>query len=403
MEMVTQVLATTNEISLKGDNRGWFERHLTDNVRAAVADLPLAELGRPSSRVLLTFAEAVPFERVARRLGTVFGLGAIIPVHRAGWELEDLERAVLHRLTDVQATSFAVRCTRSDKRFPHTSPEIERRLGRAVQERTGWPVDLSAPDLTVHVLVDAGGLYLWTHRVEGPGGLPTGVGGRAVCLMSGGIDSPAAAYLMMKRGMRLDFVHFHSMPRTDSAGVDKVRELVTLLNRFQARSRLAVVGLLDIQEQVVARCPPALRVLLYRRFMLRIASRIARRLRGQSLVTGEALGQVASQTIENLAAVEAAAELPVLRPLIGFDKQEIIAVARRISTYDISIQPHMDCCSFLMPDRPAIRSSARELEEAESALEVSELVRGAVAAADVTTLDGAPWSDQALTPDPAQV
>ncbi len=401
--MVTQVLATTNEISLKGDNRGWFERHLTDNVRAAVADLPLAELRRPSSRVLLTFAEAIPFERVARRLGTVFGLGAIIPVHRAGWGLEDLERAVLHRLADVHAPSFAVRCTRSDKRFPHTSPEIERRLGRAVQERTGWPVDLSAPDLTVHVLVDVGGLYLWTDRVEGPGGLPTGVGGRAVCLMSGGIDSPVAAYLMMKRGMRLDFVHFHSMPRTDSAGVDKVRELVMLLNRYQTRSRLAVVPLLDIQEQVVAQCPPALRVLLYRRFMLRIADRIGRRLRGQSLITGEALGQVASQTIENLAAVEAAAELPVLRPLIGFDKQEIIAVARRISTYDISIQPHMDCCSFLMPDRPAIRSSARELEEAESALEVSELVRGAVAAAVVTTLQGAPWSDQALTPDPAQV
>jgi thiamine biosynthesis protein ThiI len=191
---------------------------------------------------------------------------------------------------------------------------------------------------------------------------------------------------MMKRGMQLDFVHFHSMPRTDPASLDKVRELVAVLNRYQGPSRLAMVPLLEIQNRVVAHCPAELRVLLYRRFMLRIAERIARRFDNQALVTGESLGQVSSQTIENLAAVEAVVSLPILRPLIGFDKQEIIRSARRLGSYEISIEPHTDCCSYLLPLSPATRSSARELGEAESGLDIETLVTAAVDAADIARL-----------------
>jgi len=394
METVTRVLATTSEISLKGGNRMWFERKLTDNVNKALSDLPVASVDRPAWRVLIVFSEPVPFPEVARRLGTVFGLGAIMPVDYGGSTLESLQAFIGERLQDLRAESFAIRCLRSNKRFPMTTPEIEREIGAFVQSRTGWPVDLTSPDLTLHILVDEKGLFTWTRRVPGPGGLPVGVGGKATCMISGGIDSPVAAWLMMKRGVRLDFIHFHSVPRTDPASLEKVVDLLGILARYQGRARLAMVPLLPIQEQIAARCPAALRVLLYRRFMLRLAERATRRFRSDAIVTGESLGQVASQTIQNLRAVEAVATVPVLRPLISLDKPEIIHRARRIGTYETSILPHFDCCSFLLPDKPATRSTAAELKEGEAALDVQALVQEAVEGTEIIKIDTpAPWSD----------
>ncbi len=275
-----------------------------------------------------------------------------------------------------------------------TTPEIERAVGTFVQEKTGWPVRLHDPDLTIHILVDENGLFTWTRRVPGPGGLPLGVSGRGSCLLSGGIDSPVAAYMMMKRGMRLDFVHFHSVPRTDPASLEKVHDLVRILNRYQGRARLAMVPLLEIQEQIAARCPASLRVLLYRRFMLGLSERVARRFKGRALITGESLGQVASQTIENMAAVEAVASLPVLRPLIGLDKQQIINIARMAGTFELSIQPHFDCCSFLMPENPATKSHADELHAAEAQLDVTTLVNDALERTEVFRInDVAAWEE----------
>ena len=394
MEKLTRVLCTTSEISLKGGNRRWFERTLTENVRKALSDLPVARVERPSWRVLITFSEPIPFAEVARRLATVFGLGAIMAVEHAGFTIDDLHSLLEPRLEGLHPSSFAVRCIRSDKLFPMTSPEIERTVGSFIQERTDWPVDLSNADLTIHVLVDENGLFTWTRRVPGPGGLPVGVSGRATCLISGGIDSPVAAYLLMKRGMRLDFVHFHSVPRTDPASLEKVEDLVRILVRYQGPARLAMVPLLPIQEQIAALCPPELRVLLYRRFMVRLAERVARRLKSNALITGESLGQVASQTIQNLRAVESVATLPVLRPLIGLDKPEIIAQARRMGSYETSILPHFDCCSFLLPDRPATKSTASELDDAETALDVLTLVEDALEATEIQRIDTAvPWDE----------
>lgn len=394
MDRVRQILATTGEISLKGANRPWFEHTLTENVRSALAGLPVDSIRRPSWRVLVTFSEDVDAAAAIRRLETVFGLNSIMPVRFVGHTMDDLRRAVVELLPSLAAGSFAVRCLRSDKRFRTTSPEVEREIGTVVQAHTGWPVDLKRPDLTVHVLVDEGGLFLWTRRIRGPGGLPVGVGGRALCLLSGGIDSPVAAWMMMKRGMRLDFVHFHSVPRTSPASLDKVRRLVEILNRYQRSTRLATVPLLPIQEQVVAQCPAELRVLLYRRFMLRIADEVGRTLRSNALVTGESLGQVASQTVENIAAIQPVSRLPILRPLIAYDKQEIISLARRIGCYSISIEPHQDCCSFLQPEHPATRSDVSELAEAEEALDVDGLVRDAVGRAGIDGVRGpAPWND----------
>jgi thiamine biosynthesis protein ThiI len=401
METLTRVLCTTSEISLKGGNRRWFERTLTANVRKALADLPVARVNRPSWRVLITFSKPVLFAEVARRLATVFGIGAIMAVEHAGATVDSLQSLLEPRLEGMHPSSFAIRCIRSDKRFPMTSPEIERAVGSFIQERTDWPVDLSNPDLTIHVLVDENGLFTWTRRVPGPGGLPVGVSGRATCLISGGIDSPVAAYLLMKRGMRLDFVHFHSVPRTDPASLEKVEDLVRILVRYQGPARLAMVPLLAIQEQIAALCPPELRVLLYRRFMVRLAEQTARRLKSDALVTGESLGQVASQTIQNLRAVESVAALPVLRPLIGLDKPEIIVQAKRMGSYETSILPHFDCCSFLLPDKPATRSTASELDEAEGALDVATLVGEALEATEIHRVDTAIGWDEIPMPSGA--
>jgi thiamine biosynthesis protein ThiI len=387
MRKVTLVLCTTSEISLKGGNRRWFERILTDNVRSALAGLPVAHVARPSWRILIGFSEPVNFHDVVRRLGTVFGIGGIMAAERAGDTLSDVRDWLPTRLGDLEAASFAIRCQRSDKRFPMQSPEIERDLGTLVQQHTGWPVDLKNPDLTIHVLIEDRGLYVWTRKIPGPGGLPVGVGGRACCLLSGGIDSPVAAHQLMKRGMHVDFVHFHSVPQTDPASLEKVEDLVRILIRYQGPARLSMVPLLQIQEQIAARCPAHLRILLYRRFMMRLAEGAAVRCRADALITGEALGQVASQTIQNVRTVNSVATLPVLRPLIGFDKPEIIDQARRIGTYETSIQPHFDCCSFLLPDSPATRSTPGELEEAERELDVDGLVDAALADAQTRMVD----------------
>jgi len=397
---VRRVIATTHEVSLKGGNRRWFERRLTANVNRALGGLPVESITRPAWRILVTFTEPVPFLEVARRLGTVFGLHSILPAEHAGFGVEDVIERLRGQVVDLHPSSFAVRCTRSDKTFPRTSVEIEREVGGAVAKLTGWSVNLTAPDLTIHLLLDQNGFWVWMVTIAGPGGLPVGTGGRAACLLSGGIDSPVAAYLMMKRGMRLDFVHFHSVPRTDPASLEKVEDLVRVLNRYQGSARLVMVPLLPIQEAIVARCPQALRVLLYRRFMLRISEAFADRLRGLALVTGESLGQVASQTIENLTAVEAVASRPVLRPLIGLDKQEIISIARRIGTFEISILPHFDCCSFLAPEHPATSARADALDVAEDALDVAELVATAVREAEITKIkDAAPWEEIPAPPE----
>jgi len=396
MERVSHVIATVHEVALKGANRGWFERTLVHNVRFALKGLPVAEVSIPA-RVVVRFAEPVLWREVFARLSTVFGLNGIIPVEQAGTTYDQLETFVGAHAGDLSGATFAVRCKRSDKRFPLTSEEVNRRLGAFVNERTGMAVDLENPDLTIHVLVQSDGLYVFRERFPGPGGLPAGTSGRVLVLMSGGIDSPAAAYLAMKRGTRAHYVHFHSAPYTSDASVSKVERLVRVLTRHQGTSRLTVVPFGDCQREIVALCPERLRVVLYRRMMLRAAERIARRSRCEALVTGESLNQVASQTLENMAAIDRVVHMPVLRPLIGMDKQEIIALAERALTYELSILPHQDCCSFLQPQHPATRTTNAACEEAEASLDVDAWARRLQHEATLTLIQHH-WDAEAARP-----
>jgi thiamine biosynthesis protein ThiI len=290
-------------------------------------------------------------------------------------------------LGDRTCRSFRVSVRRADKRFPMTSPQVEREVGGRIKQARGWHVDLDAPELTIHVELLTDQAFYFFGKERGAGGLPTGTAGRVVCLLSGGIDSPVAAYRMMKRGCRVTFVHFHSYPILSRASQEKACELVRLLTKCQLRSRLYTVPFGGIQQQIVLAVPPPMRVVIYRRLMMRIAERIARERGAQALVTGEVVGQVASQTLENLAVIGSVVSLPVFRPLIGMDKDEITAEAIRIGTYPISIIPDQDCCTLFTPRNPLTRARLAHVEAAERALPIGEFVERAVADAVVEVSD----------------
>jgi tRNA uracil 4-sulfurtransferase len=278
-------------------------------------------------------------------------------------------------LNGARFESFRIETQRGDKTFPFTSPEINRQLGAAVKEKSGARVDLANAEFIVTVEILPRDAFFGFNKVAGPGGLPVGASGRVVTLISGGIDSPVAAYRMMQRGCRLIFVHFHSVPFQDKTSQEKVRQLMTVLTRHQFNSRVYFVPFGEIQRQIVAAVARPLRVVLYRRMMLRIAEAIARKEKAKALVTGESLGQVASQTLDNMAVIEQAARLPILRPLVGMDKQEIIDQARRMGTFEISAIPDQDCCQLFVPRHPATKARFADVEADEARFDVKELLR----------------------------
>ena len=368
------------EIALKGKNRPWFLNRLVHNLRAALSDIDDVHSVRSlMGRIEIVLRSGTAHDEVAARVRRTFGIANFAPACRTALDLDVLASSILIDLRDRSCGSFRVSARRADKRFPLTSPQIEREIGGRIKLARGWRVDLEHPELVVHVelLSDEGFYYFGKER--GPGGLPTGTAGRVVCLLSGGIDSPVASHRMMKRGCVATFVHFHSYPILSRASQEKARELVRLLTTWQQRSRLYMVPFGEIQQQVVLGVPGPMRVVIYRRLMLRIAERIARLRRAQALVTGDVVGQVASQTLENLSVVGAAATLPIFRPLIGMDKDEITTEAMRLGTYPISIIPDQDCCTLFTPRNPATRAKLADVTRAEGALSIDDFVARAVA------------------------
>jgi thiamine biosynthesis protein ThiI len=372
-----------NEIGLKGKNQPRFLRQLEANLRRAARGTGVRRVEQRSGRMVLHLAEAADTAELRRRLRRVFGVANFSLARRVEPDMEALRAAVDAAVTGLRPASFKVATRRADKAFPLTSEEINRVLGAAVLERVPTRVDLEHPELTIHVEVLPREIFFSLGREAGPGGLPVGVSGRVVALLSGGIDSPVAAHRLMKRACQVVFAHFHSFPFQDATSRTKARELARLLTVFQYRSRLYLVPFGELQRAVVVAAPDHLRVVLYRRFMGRIAEVIALRERAKALVTGESLGQVASQTLDNLAVIEQAVGLPLLRPLIGSDKEEIVQQARALGTYEISILPDQDCCSLFVPRHPATTSRLEEVQRAEAGLEVEGLVKRAVDAAEV--------------------
>jgi thiamine biosynthesis protein ThiI len=390
--MEQSLVVRFSEVTLKGRNRHVFEARMARNIA-----LHLREQGRYTltrQRARMEIAGPGDLALAADIVGALPGIANVSLVQHVSRELpalaqaccEHVERALAQRPeAEQRAVTFGVDVERKDKRYPLLSTEVAARLGQAILER--FPhlrVNLTDPELWVRVEILPGGALVFGEKRPGPGGLAVGSSGKVVCLQSGGIDSPVAAYLMMTRGVSVVHLNFHSYPFIGEQSREKVREIVRFLARYQPASRLYVAPFAEIQTAIRDRCPEGLRTILYRRMMNRVANRVAEREHALALVTGESVGQVASQTLANLAVIHATARLPVLQPLCGLSKTEIMARARRIGTYALSIQPYPDCCTLFQPRHPETHASLPLVERAEAALEIAPLVERCVAGLEVT-------------------
>jgi thiamine biosynthesis protein ThiI len=366
-----------HELGLKGKNAPFFVQRLARNLRRATSDLGRVTVVTLPGRLLVQAEDKVSPERLQERVSSVFGVATYLTAVEAPLDLPTVKRMAVEAVLGRTFSSFRVTTKRSFKGYPLNSGEIDRELGATIQQATGVRVSLESPDLTVFVEVLRDRILIALERGRGPGGFPVGSSGKVLALLSGGIDSPVAAYRMMKRGCTVGLVHFHAFPLQDRSTIDKSRELARILARYQFRIELRLVPFAEIQQSIVAGCPSRLRVVLYRRFMVRVAEALALRRRAKALVTGECLAQVASQTLDNLRVIDAAAAGPILRPLVSMDKQEIIDEARRIGSFPVSILPDQDCCQLYVPRSVELAANIADVEKAESALDGRALVERA--------------------------
>ena len=371
------------ELALKGRNRPWFVQILVQNLKNALKGIGVPRVRSVMGRIEIDLAPEASFEAARERIRHVFGIANFSLAGRAPHDFQALADAILVDLADIEVPTFRVSARRADKRIPFTSPQIEREVGGLIKQAKGWKVDLDDAALTVHLEMLPDHAFYFFGKIPGAGGLPSGTSGRLTCLVSGGIDSPVAAYRMMRRGCTVSFVHFHSYPILSRASQEKVREIVTLLTHYQQHARVAMVAFGELQQQVVLAVPPQYRVVIYRRLMLRIAEQLARKWKSRALVTGEAVGQVASQTLENMTVIAEACSLEILRPLVGMDKDEISNGAAAIGTLTISNIPDQDCCTLFTPRNPATRARLADVLRAEAALPIDGMVAAAVAAATI--------------------
>jgi len=377
-----------HELWLKGRNRNFFLGKFLLALRRTLEEFHVERIRKPGDRVLIEFAEDVPLEKVIRRLERMPGIAYFAvarPLARGSQDdLEALCRTAWDEVRPLNFSTFAVRAKRSDKSFPTPVSEMEKRIGAYLLEKLraeGRPVrvHLDAPEVTCRIEITPGPMLVYARKIQGAGGLPCNTAGRMACLLSGGFDSAVAAYKMMRRGAHMTFVHFWGGgARPGESSVHVARALVEQLTPYQLTAKLYLVPFEPVQREIVRAAPESCRLLLYRRMMLRIAEQLARRNHAVAIVAGDSLGQVASQTLQNMVAVGAASTMPVFRPLAGDDKQEILAMARRIGTYEISAEPFHDCCPIFLPRSPELYATPEQLESAESGLDVAALVKAAL-------------------------
>ncbi len=366
------------EVGLKGKNRIFFEKRLVSNIKVALRGTGYAEIERLHDRILVRLEKNADVPEIKKRLQQVMGIAYFELACATERDMAAIKETALQQIQRRTYESLKVETRRTDKTFPLTSPQISAEVGGHLIEKTGARADMHNPDLICWIKITQKNAYISTEKIPGIGGLPVGVSGKVLVMLSGGIDSPVAAWQMIKRGAKAVFIHFYSYPYTDKASLEKVIELAEILAVSNYRSLIYLVPFAELQQAIVTQTPAPFRVLLYRRMMTRIAERVATLVNAEALVTGESLAQVASQTLTNLRTIEAIADIPILRPLIGEDKAEIIEKAQRIGTFDVSTRPHQDCCSLFVPKHPATRASLAELADAESNLDIEALVEAAL-------------------------
>lgn len=386
-----------HEIGLKGRNRSFFESTLTRNMRRALRGTGYARIRHSFGRVIVDFSPDANVMEAARRVARLFGVGYVGVGRRVRPDLDEIGEIALELIRERPFESFRVRARRSHTSIPLRSQDINVVVGQKIKDATGARVDLKHGEATSWIELFGTGGIAYSTRLEGPGGLPVGVSGKMLALLSGGIDSPVAAWRMALRGVDVELVHFHGQPFTDPSSILQASELARALAKYQLSARLHLVPLAEAQRAVVTHAPSPYRVVLYRRMMMRIAARLADEMGAQALITGDSLGQVASQTIENINTVDAAVPgIQVFRPLIGMDKQEIVDLAARIGTYDISTRSYQDCCVLFEPRAPATRTTHADASEAEAEVDIDSLVTSALAGREIRVFE---LDDETNRPD----
>lgn len=379
------------EVALKGMNKPYFERMLVDRIRRNVKDFEGVDVRRHEGLIFVRADKKHDKEQLIRQISKVFGVASISPAVEAPSNLDAIgEEAVKYMMELIETKgvkTFKVEAKRADKNFPVKSPEIGRIIGAKVLIGCKvLKVDVHNPDVHLFVDVRHDKSYIYQQKIAGFGGLPLGTNGKGMVLLSGGIDSPVAAWMMAKRGMVIEAVHFHSYPYTSQRAQEKVEDLARIVASYCGNFKMHVVNLLPIQEQIVQNCPEEETTILVRRFMMRIAEKLAQKNRAMMLITGENLGQVASQTAEALVVTDACVKMPVMRPLIAMDKIDIMDKAEEIGTFETSIQPYEDCCTVFLPKHPTTKPKLERIEESESHLDVDALVEAAVASAEIVQI-----------------
>ena len=375
------------EVALKGMNKPYFERVLVERIKKNLKNIKDNRVSRKEGLIFVRVPLESDTNEVIAEISKVFGVSSVSPALEVESDLDSIGSKAVEFMNSMieneGVKTFKVEAKRADKSFPIKSPEIAAKIGAYVLKGCGpLKVDVHEPDCHLFVDLRVDKTYIYTKKINGLGGLPLGTNGKGMVLLSGGIDSPVAAWMMAKRGMVIDAVHFHSYPYTSTRAQQKVEELAEIISSYCGKINMTVINLLPIQEEIVSNCPEDETTILVRRFMMRIAEKIALKQNDLMLITGENLGQVASQTAEALVVTDQSVELPVMRPLIGMDKVEIMDMARRIGTYEKSIEPYEDCCTVFLPKHPVTKPKLERILNSESRLDVDRLVEMAVNSAE---------------------
>lgn len=366
------------EIGLKGRNRNIFENRLITNIKAHINNLGSFKLVHLHDKILLEVSN-IRISQYPNILTKVFGIANFSIANSTKLNLCDIKKEALNIAKTKNFTTFAIRTNRVNKKFEQSSQQINEQIGGYILDNfKNKKVKLKNPDLTIYIDILNNQALIYSEKIKAYGGLPTGTAGNVISLISGGIDSPVASFQIMKRGCQVIYCHFHSYPQTSQQSIDHVKKLVEILNQYQLNSKLYLIPILDIQKQIAAKCSAKLRVILYRRMMIRIASKIAKQENAKALVTGDSIGQVASQTLENIQAISQATNLPIFRPLCGFNKEEIINTAKKIGTYTASISQFSDCCSLFLPTNPETKARLQDVLKNEQELEIDKLIKKAI-------------------------